>query len=165
MSFTYADVDGATTPSRPSTVLDIGCGVGDDARALGAIGLDPSMTMLTEARKRGGAFVRGDVLSLPIPIAARVLGGVRTDRVLQHVADPDSALDELARVLRRGGVVVLAEPDQSTLVIEGTDSELTPAMLVERSVWIADEAQRFTDSLGSEAFRYTVDVVVTRGTR
>ena len=154
MSFTYGDVDRSDDPAGAaawmdvfaawpavraykertlellfggSPILDVGCGVGDDTRALGAIGLDPSMTMLAEARRRGGTFARGDVHSLPFATAA--LGGVRTDRVLQHVADPDRAIDELARVLRPGGRTVLAEPDQSTLVIEGTDADLTPAVV------------------------------------
>ena len=154
LSFTYSDVDGSDDPigaaawmdvfaawpavraykdltaelsRHVAPVLDVGCGVGDDARAVGAIGLDPSMTMLTEARGRGGPFVRGDVHSLPI--ASGVLGGVRTDRVLQHIADPDRALAELTRVLRSGGLGVLAEPDQSTLTIEGTDADLTPAIV------------------------------------
>jgi SAM-dependent methyltransferase len=108
-------------------VVDVGCGVGEDARAIGAIGVDPSMTMLTEARRRGGPFVRGDVLALPI--ASGALGGVRTDRVLQHVAEPDLALAEFARLLRAGGMVVTAEPDQGTLTIDGTDPELTPAIV------------------------------------
>src|SRR5438477_303443 len=108
-------------------VLDIGCGVGDDVRAIGAIGIDPSATMLAEARRRGGAFVRGEVLSLPF--ASGHVGGVRTDRVLQHVPDPDRALLELMRVLRPGGLVVLAEPDQGTLTIDGADPELTPAIV------------------------------------
>ena len=242
MSFTYADVDGSKDPAGAAAwmdtfaewpavrackqrtiellagaapVLDVGCGVGEEARALGAVGLDPSMTMLTEARKRGGTYVRGDVHVLPI--AGDALGGVRTDRVLQHVADPDRALDELTRVLRPGGVAVLAEPDQSTLIIEGTDAELTPAvvrfravdgirngflageladrlsalgfrdveresftiditdpkralglpswpaMLVERGDWTDEQARGFELSLGSDAFRYSFDIVVTRG--
>jgi SAM-dependent methyltransferase len=107
-----------------SPALDVGCGIDDDTRATGAMGLDPSMTMLTEARNRGGTFARGDVHSLPI--ASGALAGVCTDRVLQHVADPERALAELTRVLRAGGVAVLAEPDQSTLVIHGTDPDLTP---------------------------------------
>lgn len=108
-------------------VVDVGCGVGNDARAIGAIGVDPSTTMLTEARRRGGAHARGDVLALPI--ASGALGGVRTDRVLQHVPDPSDALEEIARVLRAGGIAVLAEPDQGTLRIDGTDPDLTPAIV------------------------------------
>jgi SAM-dependent methyltransferase len=154
LTFTYADVDGSEDPigaarwmdrfaawpavraykartagllAGVAPVVDVGCGVGDDARTIGAIGLDPSITMLTEARARGGAFVRGGVHALPF--GPGVLGGVRTDRVLQHVEDPDAALAELARVMRPGGVAVLAEPDQATLTIDGCDAELTPAIV------------------------------------
>src|SRR6476469_5948276 len=97
MSFTYADVDGSEDPAGAaawmdrfaewpvvqaykartaellagsSPVLDVGCGVGEDARAIGAVGLDPSMTMLREARSRGGTSVRGDVAALPIASGA-----------------------------------------------------------------------------------------------
>jgi SAM-dependent methyltransferase len=149
-----------------SRVVDVGCGVGEDARALGAIGLDPSMTMLAEARRRGGTFARGDVHSLPFAKAA--LGGVRTDRVLQHVADPDRAIDELARVLRPGGRAVLAEPDQSTLIIEGTDAELTPAVVRFRAEvgirhgFLAGELADRLNALGfrdveRESFRIDID--------
>ncbi|MEN3271721.1 MAG: hypothetical protein V7636_482 [Actinomycetota bacterium] len=154
MSFTYADVDGSADPSGAAAwmdvfaqwpavraykartaellreidrVVDVGCGVGDDVRVIGAIGLDPSMTMVTEAARRGGVFVRGAVHALPFATGA--LGGVRTDRVLQHVADPGGALLEIGRVLHPGGLAVLAEPDQSTLLIDGTDGKLTPAIV------------------------------------
>jgi SAM-dependent methyltransferase len=154
VSFTYANVDGSEDPVgaagwmdtfgawpavrayKARTVellrgfvpaVDVGCGVGDDARAMRAIGLDPSVTMLAQARQRGGSFVRGNVLSLPFPSGA--LCGARTDRVLQHVLDPVGALTELVRVLRVGGLAVLAEPDQGTLTIDGCDPELTPAIV------------------------------------
>jgi SAM-dependent methyltransferase len=150
VSWTYADVDRSEDPAGaarwmdtmagwPSVrackrrtiellegralVLDIGCGVGEEVRALGAIGMDTSATMLREARARGGSFVAGDAHELPIGTAS--LAGVRTERVLQHVNDPDAALRELARVLAPGGRVVLAEPDQSTLRIDGTHPSLT----------------------------------------
>src|SRR3954447_11061235 len=158
MSGTYSNVDGSADPAEavawmdvmaswPSVreyklrtleliadwqgiMLDVGCGVGDDVRALGegAIGLDTSEAMLTEANARGGAvFVKGDVHALPFDYES--VGGVRTDRVLQHVADPGLALDEIVRVLKRNGIVVLAEPDQATLHIYGTDQDLTPSVV------------------------------------
>jgi SAM-dependent methyltransferase len=109
---------------RPA--IDVGCGVGDDVRALGkgGIGVDPSELMLAEAAPRGGRFVRGSIDALPF--ASSSAGAVRTDRVLQHVDEPLRAIDEMTRVLRPGGAVVCAEPDQSTLTIAGTDDELTP---------------------------------------
>jgi SAM-dependent methyltransferase len=61
-----------------------------------------------------------------LPFASASVGAVRTDRVLQHVDSPERALDELVRVVRAGGVAVFAEPDQSTLRIDGTDPALTP---------------------------------------
>jgi SAM-dependent methyltransferase len=110
-------------------VLDVGCGLGDEVRALGegAIGVDTSLAMLEVAHERGGVYVNGDVHALPFDYES--VGAVRTDRVLQHAADPGLALDEVVRVLKHGGLVVLAEPDQSTLHIEGTDPDLTPAVV------------------------------------
>jgi ubiquinone/menaquinone biosynthesis C-methylase UbiE len=154
VSWTYADVDRSEDPAGAAAwmdtmaswsavrackdrtvellagrrpVVDVGCGVGDEVRALGGIGVDSSFTMLREACGRGGVFARGDIHALPFGTAT--LDGVRTERVLQHVADPDAALVEIARVLRAGGSPVLAEPDQATLAIEGTDPELTPAIV------------------------------------
>ena len=112
----FDDVDGL--------VLDVGCGVGNDVRELGAraIGLDPSNTMLGIARSRGGRFVCGRVEQLPF--RARSLGGVQADRVLQHVDDPDGAAGALVSLIRPGGLVVVADPDQATLVIEGPDPDV-----------------------------------------
>ena len=53
---------------------------------------------------------------------------VRT-AVLQHLADPKRALDELMRVTRPGGWVVVAEPDWGTLVVDGCDAATTLAVL------------------------------------
>lgn len=71
--------------------------------------------MATAAAAQGAA-VRGDAHALPFRDGA--FGGARADRVLQHMADPPRALAEMARVTRRGGRVVVADPDQETLVIE-----------------------------------------------
>ena len=110
-------------------VLDVGCGVGSDVRALGpgAVGVDPSRTMVGEARRRGGNFALAAGQQLPFREAA--FGGVRADRVLQHVVDPEAVVGELVRVLGPGGRVVVTDPDQATLVIEGPDAALTAAVV------------------------------------
>jgi ubiquinone/menaquinone biosynthesis C-methylase UbiE len=78
--------------------------------------------MLGVAAARGGRFVCGRVEQLPF--RASMLGAVQADRVLQHVADPDKAAAALAALVHRGGLVVVADPDQATLAIEGPEPEL-----------------------------------------
>jgi SAM-dependent methyltransferase len=99
-------------------ILDVGCGPGEDAAGLGldrSIGVDQSRTMCAAARGRGVRVVRADGHALPF--ADGTFGGVRADRVVQHLAEPERALDELVRVTRPGGQVVVVDPDQETLVI------------------------------------------------
>ena len=103
-------------PERP--VLDVGCGPGVDLVALGpgAVGLDRSAAMCRSAAGRGARACLGDAHA--VPFADACFAGARADRVLQHLADPVRALGELVRVTRPGGRVVVADPDQESLVIE-----------------------------------------------
>ncbi|MFR0357545.1 methyltransferase domain-containing protein [Streptomyces sediminimaris] len=119
-------------------VLDLGCGPGTDLDALaqavaptGAVtGLDHDQHMVDAARARttGRAAVEvrhADVHDLPLP--DRSADRARTDRVLQHVADPVTALGEIRRVLRPGGRLVMGEPDWETLAVDHPDHDLTRA--------------------------------------
>jgi ubiquinone/menaquinone biosynthesis C-methylase UbiE len=110
-------------------VLDVGCGVGNDVRALGprAVGVDPSRTMLREAHSRGGNYALATGHQLPFGEAT--FDGVRADRVLQHVVDPESVVAELVRVVAPGGRLIVTDPDQATLAIEGPDPELTAVVV------------------------------------
>ncbi len=144
MSGTYADVDASADPAQAvlaqevvdswpqvraykahtyallaahSPVLDVGCGPGLDLPALGAgasIGLDASRAMCAVADGRG-TVVNADATALPF--GDRCFGGVRADRVFQHLEHPGTALAELVRVCRPRGKLVLADPDQETLSI------------------------------------------------
>lgn len=121
-------------------VLDVGCGPGVDLLALGrsAVGLDRSLAMCRSASGRGARVCRGDVHALPFPDAS--FAGVRADRVLQHVGDPVGALGEMVRVTRLGGRVVVADPDQESLVIEVPG---VPAGLVAKvKAWRRDASYR-----------------------
>jgi ubiquinone/menaquinone biosynthesis C-methylase UbiE len=114
------------------TVLDIGCGPGTDLAAMAAavapdgavIGVDHDPGMVAEARARlaGQSPVEvrsGDIHALPLGDGS--LDRARTDRVLQHAADPQQVLAELRRVARPGGRVVMAEPDWDGLLIDSPD--------------------------------------------
>ena len=97
-------------------VLEAGCGIATDglrfARA-GAryTGLDAEDAALELARRRfalagaRGQFVQGSVTNLPFDDAS--FDFVYSHGVIHHVADTDRAVDELNRVLRPGGSVLV----------------------------------------------------------
>ncbi|HVH26308.1 MAG TPA: metalloregulator ArsR/SmtB family transcription factor [Vicinamibacterales bacterium] len=105
------------------TVGDLGCGTGQVASALAPfvariIAVDGSSAMLQAARKRLHRFDnvelrRGELEALPIdpvsPGGDGALDAAMLMLVLHHVAEPARALAEAARVLKRGGRIVIAD--------------------------------------------------------
>ena len=123
-----------------SRILEVGCGLGDDAAALAGrvapggsvLAIDGSQAMVDAARRRHGdvaglTFEVADATQLPYQDAS--FDGCRIDRVLQHIADPAAAIGEMARVLRPGGVLVAFDNDWETLTIDSPDRALTRAVL------------------------------------
>ncbi|QWF76830.1 methyltransferase domain-containing protein [Amycolatopsis sp. CA-230715] len=147
---------------RPGdVVLDLGCGPGADlaafAEAAGeggrVIGIDHDRVQLEKARATAPprADVReGDIHALDLPDASA--DRAHTDRVLQHVADPVAVVAELRRVLRPGGVAVLAEPDWDTLAIDHPD--LATARAYTR--YVTERAVR-NATVGRSLARYGAD--------
>jgi ubiquinone/menaquinone biosynthesis C-methylase UbiE len=122
-------------------ILDVGCGTGDDAMAMSrlvaplgrVVGIDSSLTMVEEARRRSDGYAlpvefrTGDAHDLDFP--DETFDGVRADRVFQHLEDSSRALAEMVRVTKRGGRVVVADTDWGTLAIDGPDRKTTRAVL------------------------------------
>ena len=119
-----------------SRLVDVGCGTGDVVRALAGrvgptgsvLGIDPSETMLTEARRRADSttpveFRLGEITDLELDDAC--CDGVLCERVVQHLASPHAAMAELVRITRPGGRIVVIDTDWGLHAINGADPTLT----------------------------------------
>ncbi|WP_433545061.1 methyltransferase domain-containing protein [Streptomyces sp. CA-294286] len=123
-------------PGRPgtprtehATVLDIGCGDGTAAVTaaplLGGhrvVGVDWSQDALRRAHASFAAVagtaksaeltaVRGELTDGGLPFADGAADAVLFSEVIEHLVDPDSALDEIRRVLAPGGHLMLSTPN------------------------------------------------------
>jgi len=103
------------TPLRNELILDAGCGTGvftTDFLDTGArvVGLDISAPMLAVAKIKspGQPFhpVRADILHLPFPDA--FFDKTVSVTALEFIVDANRAINELFRVTRPGGLVVVA---------------------------------------------------------
>ena len=126
------------------TVLDAGCGVGDDVFRIAkqimpggkVIGLDASVAMIEKARSHELAaqlpvqFQAGDVKELPF--ADNSFARCRIDRVLQHIPQPQNAIVELVRVLEPDGLLLAYDNDWGTFSVTSEDVETTRTI---ESLW------------------------------
>jgi len=110
-------------------LLDAGCGNGEVARDLAAMlpkaevtAVDFSADAIAEATRLDHdgrvTYATADVCDLPFD--QDHFDGVRTERVLQHLKDPDRAVAELTRVLRPGGRMCLIDTDFESLAVDGS---------------------------------------------
>jgi SAM-dependent methyltransferase len=106
-------------------VLDAGCGAGYGCAVLArgaqrVVGLDRSDEALAYARANYAAanveFVQGDLLDLPFPDGS--FDVVCAFETIEHVEDAGVFLDELARVLRADGTLIVSTPRAVTTTYE-----------------------------------------------
>ncbi|MFI5909565.1 methyltransferase domain-containing protein [Dactylosporangium sp. NPDC051541] len=110
-------------------VLDAGTGTGEVARLLATrlggtgsvVAVDASAEALAAAYARDEGtcvqYTQGDVCRLNFPDGS--FDAVHCERVLQHLAEPDTAVTELARVTRPGGRVCLVDTDWESVAVDG----------------------------------------------
>ena len=118
-------------------VLEVGCGTGAMLRALvrrpdfagKAIGVDQSPAFIAAARRFANSerlsdrleFHVGDAHDLPFENGG--FGAAIAHTLISHVAEPTAVLQELARVVRRGGSVAIFDGDYASLTYACPDHE------------------------------------------
>jgi SAM-dependent methyltransferase len=136
---------------RFTSALDIGCGEGRFCRELAArgiktIGIDPTASLLAEARRRdpNGDYRLGRAEALQFPGASFDL--VVSYLTLIDIPDIRRAIPEMARVLRPGGSLLIANlnsfitaapPEGWTRCPDGTRRFCIDNYLLERAEWIS----------------------------
>lgn len=103
----------ATAYRANPRLLDFGCGTGGNTSSytsLGdVVGIEPDPAAIRLAHARGGArYCRSNGTQLPFRSGA--FDAVVASDVLEHIEDDTTAVAEIARVLRPGGVAVISVP-------------------------------------------------------
>lgn len=123
-----------------NAVADVGCGTGEDVRSLArlvgpggqGVGFDLSEAMLEQARERhaditAASFRHASAQALPADDAT--FDGIRADRVLIHVPDPVATIQDMLRVLKPGGRIVVSEPDMPGCWVASDNQSITSAVM------------------------------------
>ena len=163
------------SPRQGEHFLDVGCGLGDVARMLATrvgprgnvVGIDASHTMVTEARLRSVGlttqveFRAGDATHLDLDDSC--VDGAYCERVLQHLAAPEAAVRELARVTKPDGRIIIVDTDWGMHAVNGADPDLTATVL---ACWTQQAAngragRRLTELLARAGLRDPIVVAET----
>lgn len=119
-------------------VLDVGCGPGIDTVALAKMvgssgkvfGIDHDAEMIAKANEAANAAgvsdriicIQGDALWLPYD--SDYFHSCRSERLFQHVSEPEQILSEMVRVTMPGGWIVILDTDHSSVSVDSPFTDL-----------------------------------------
>jgi ubiquinone/menaquinone biosynthesis C-methylase UbiE len=161
------EIDLAVPFCKDKEILEAGCGTGLILRELASVaksatGLDLSLGMARQAKERGLPVVLGSITDLPF--ADESFDVVLSFKVLAHLQNIDRALQEIARVTRPKGHVILEFYNSQSLRY-AAKKLAGPGKISEARV----EAEMFTRWESPEQiiarFSSQFDVISTHGVR
>ncbi len=106
-------------PKPNGNMLDIGCFDGSKsilfcqvAQCTTVFGVDFLPEQLSIAREHGVETLEADLNSdLPLPFPAQFFDVILCSEVIEHLFSPDDLLDEMARLLKPDGYIILTTPN------------------------------------------------------
>lgn len=157
----------------PRPMLDIGCGDGHFAEALGNeidVGLDLDQSSLHEAQERGiyRSLVFSSATCMPFP--DNNFASVISNCVIEHIPDNNSVMSEVYRVLQPGGRFIFSVPtnrlnDELTITkllsgfgqteLAGHYKDWFTSMQVHFHMYAPEEWQRRAEAVGFKIIKRT----------
>jgi ubiquinone/menaquinone biosynthesis C-methylase UbiE len=119
-------------------VLDVGCGPGLDTARLAklvgengsAVGIDHDEAMIAEAdRYANESGVAARVIhkradACKLPFGENEFDSCRSERLFQHLLNPKQALDEMIRVTKNGGWVIVLDTDWGSASLDTSEVDI-----------------------------------------
>ncbi|GAB4515648.1 MAG: hypothetical protein Kow0047_27590 [Anaerolineae bacterium] len=144
-----------------SWVLDVGCGVGVDTIPLAQIvgptgkvvGIDIDEASIAEARRRAeeagvSAWTEHRVAdAADMPFEDNTFDACHSERVFMHLPNRDEVLDEMIRVTKPGGRIVVIDPDGASISWDTEEVEIERKLM---PMWNLLQENPFA---GRESFR------------
>ncbi|HET9654244.1 MAG TPA: methyltransferase domain-containing protein [Kineosporiaceae bacterium] len=164
-----------TASGAPLEVADLATGYGRTARAMFAAARGPIRIHAVDAAANLDDDLLNDErvrsvmadLDQPLPFADASLDRVCSVNVAEHLADPRAHVADCFRVLRPGGLLVLAHSDWDTTLFTSDDDELTRTLVDRFVATFPQWAQRADGFMGRKLLRladaapFTVQTVET----
>lgn len=107
---------------RFNNILDVGCGDGnfsivirDACQARVVYGIEATEKGVELAQENGVIASRLDIDSDVFPFEDGSFDAIFAGEIIEHLFDPDHLLDEIYRVLRPGGILVLTTPNLASI--------------------------------------------------
>ena len=128
---------GVATPqsNKRVDILDVGCGTGIDLIEMSKrispdsklCGIDIDEELIGIARQKAGDFglnnVHFKLASSDLPIGNEEYDCVRSERLFQHLREPDATLYNMLKALKVGGRLVIADTDWNSLTSQALSEE------------------------------------------
>lgn len=125
-----------------NNVLDVGCGVGIDTCELArqvqptgtVTGVDLDLAMVQQANTRIHEFdlhpftYHLQAKASALPFSSVFFDGCRSERMFMHLSDGMSVLEEMVRVTKPHGWIVIAETDWNSLSMSSTQPDIAQTL-------------------------------------